>query len=304
MKFLLFADLHHLPGVFMGGTYEDLDLFCRRAQETGCDFIIHAGDFCHGPSTVPDYVKAYNDLPIPTYHCLGNHDTDRTPFEETIKAYNMPDDHYYFDVDGCRMIVLSTNYFLKDGQYIRYSGPNYHKISIYNRDYISPEQIEWLEEAIASSPYPCVLISHASVERRICCVPNRDEVLRVINEANKRKPHSVLMYINGHYHTDFIRILDGVCYFDMNSAAYCYRPNVHHLYPAELEKQYADIAHTINYNDPLHAIVTVEGTTITIEGMESSPFMGITNEMTDNPIVDDDGRPVTFRVQSAKITLG
>ena len=51
--------------------------------------------------------------------------------------------------------------------------------------------------------------------------------------------------------------------------------------------------------------VTLEGTTVTIEGMESSMFMGINRRETGvNPIYDGAGRPVYPRVQSAKITLG
>ena len=61
---------------------------------------------------------------------------------------------------------------------------------------------------------------------------------------------------------------------------------------------------TVVYNDPIHAVITLEGTTITIEGMESSMLMGFNREHTDNEIFDPMGRPVVPRVQSAKITLG
>ena len=100
MKFLLFSDLHHYPGVFMGGTWEHLREIQRRAEEENCEFLIHAGDFCHGPTLVPDYVKAYNDFHIPSYHCLGNHDSDKTSYEETLKYYNMPNGYYFFDNGG------------------------------------------------------------------------------------------------------------------------------------------------------------------------------------------------------------
>ena len=63
------------------------------------------------------------------------------------------------------------------------------------------------------------------------------------------------------------------------------------------------LSHTVFYNDPLYAIVTVEGSHIRIEGVESSMFMGVTREMTDNPPLDPAGRPVTPRIQSLDITL-
>ena len=68
MKFSVFADLHHYPGVFMGGTDEDLAFIRKRAEDENCAFIIHAGDFSHGPTLVPEYVEKYNKLRIPTYH--------------------------------------------------------------------------------------------------------------------------------------------------------------------------------------------------------------------------------------------
>ncbi|MBO5068782.1 MAG: hypothetical protein J6C37_00230, partial [Roseburia sp.] len=130
------------------------------------------------------------------------------------------------------------------------------------------------------------------------------QVRRIINEANQRKPYSVLMCINGHFHRDFIRILDNVCYFELNSTSFDYLDYAHDLYPEELTKEFSLLCHTVVYNDPIHAIITLEGNTITIEGMESSMFMGINREHTKNSLWDSVGRPVVPKVQSAKITLG
>lgn len=301
MKFLLFADLHHYPGEFMGGTWEDLQEIQRRAEEENCEFLIHAGDFCHGPTLVPDYVKAYNDFHIPSYHCLGNHDSDHTPYEETIRMYNMPNGYYFFDQGGYRMIVLNPNYYYVDGQYHVYSMGNYYSNGAY-RDYMPPEQLKWLEETIASAEGPCILISHESFERPDG-VKNRQEVLRIIDEANRRKEHSVLMCINGHYHRDFLRILNNVCYYDMNSASFDWVEEEHTCYPEEECRKITYLNHIVVYDDPLYAIVTVEGASITIEGKKSTMYRGVTREMTGNRVYDRAARPVTPEVQSAKITL-
>jgi len=302
MKFSAFSDLHHHPGVFRTGTYEDWHFIRDRAVSAGAEFIIHAGDLCHGPSIVPDFVAEVNASPIPVYHCLGNHDSDRTSYAETLAAYHMPDGHYFFDNGGYRFIVCDPNYFHVDGEYIHYDMSNYYPFGAY-RDFMPPEQLAWLRETIDSAPGPCIFISHESFERANG-VQNRDEVLKIIQEANLKKPHSVILCINGHYHRDFIRILDGVCYFDLNSASYDWVSIKHDNYPRELCEEIRLLSNTLVYNDPIHAIITLEGTTITIEGMESSMFMGINREHTENPIYDAAGRPVTPRVQSAKITLG
>lgn len=302
MKFSVFADLHHAPGKFPGGTFEDLDLIEKRAIDAGASFIIHAGDFCHGPSTIPDYVEKYNNLSIPTYHVLGNHDAETTPYEEVLKYFNMPSNYYFFDCEGYRFIALDTNYYLLDGKYVNYSmwqqGASGGEL-----DHVPPEQLKWLEKTIDSSPYPCVLISHHSFEREADGVRNQNDVRTIINNANKKRAHSVLLCINGHYHRDHIRILDGVCYLDLNSASFDWLSKPHDNFPKEMTDKVYYMRNTLIYNDPIHAIIELSGTTITIDGMESSLFMGIGREHTVNPLCDAAGRPVYPRVSSAKITL-
>ncbi len=301
MKFSVFADLHHYPGVFMGGTVEGLEFIQQRAKEEKCSFIIHAGDFSHGPSHIRDYLALYNDFEIPSYHCLGNHDSDSTSYAETLRLYNMPDGHYFFDCEGYRFIICDPNYYFLDGEYIHYDLGNYYKYGQY-RDFMPPEQLQWLRETIETAPGPCILISHESFERADG-VKNREEVLNIINEANRTKPHSVIMCINGHHHRDFIRILDNVCYFDLNSASYDWVGIKHDCYPKELCEEYRLLSNTVVYNDPIHAVITLEGTSIHIDGMESTMFMGINREHTENPVYDGAGRAVTPTVQSARITL-
>jgi len=302
MKFSIFSDLHYCPGLYKGGTLNSIRYIQKRAEESGSEFIIHAGDFCHGPSLVPEAVELYNNFHIPSYHALGNHDSDKTSYEETLKIYGMSDGYYYFDKRSYRFIVCNPNYYCLGDKYIAYSLGNYFKYDA-ERDYMPPEQLSWLKETIDSSPYPCILISHESFHREADGVKNQKEVRKIINEANRRKPHSVLLCINGHDHVDFIRILDQVCYFELNSTSYHALPKSHNLYPEALCKEYRGARSTIIYNDPVHAVITLEGNTITIEGMESTFYMDIDREMTGNTICDGGGRYSTPCVQSAKITL-
>lgn len=301
VKFLIFSDLHYQENYWDGGTWEDLKLFQRRAEEENCDFIIHAGDFCHGLEENKEYIQTYNDCPIPSYHCLGNHDTDYCPLEEVLRRYNMPAEYYFFDCKGYRVIVMDPNYYYYEGQFHHLCGsvPKQWRV---NRDWIPPEQLSWLKETLESSPYPCVIISHESFER-VDGVQNREEVLTLIDAANRRKPGSVLLCINGHYHRDNIRILNNVCYLDLNSASFQYINAPHHLYTGP-SMEYPRAEHTLVYDDPLHAIIQLEGNTVTIQGVESTMHQGITPEMTDEPVVDRAGRVVRPVIQSAKITLG
>lgn len=303
MKFLVFSDYHYAPGFFKSHGFEGLDVFRTRALNSGCDMIIHAGDLCHDPISEAEFVNAYNSFPIPTYHCLGNHDTDGCALEDTLRLYKMPAPYYSFDVNGYRFIVACTSYYEDGGEYIAYTNGNYYKHPD-GRETLPPEQLQFIENAISDSPYPCVIISHASFER---CdgVKNREALRDIIIRCNTRRKNSVLMFINGHHHRDNIRILDNVIYFEMNSASFDWigAAYEHRLYPEEECKRIKHISKTVCYDDPLHAIVTLEGNTVTIEGIESSMYLGVTRKMTGAPEYDNAGRPVTPCVQSAKITL-
>ena len=299
MKFLLFSDLHHGPCRFPGRAEGALEEFLEAAKRENCDFIIHAGDLCGGPTEVPEYVEKYNNLDLPTYHCIGNHDADHSSYEDVLRLYGLENDYYYFDRGSYRFIVMNPNYYLEDGKYIHYSMSNYYGKS---RDHVPPEQLLWLSETIESSPFPCVIISYQSFERETG-VKNRQDVLNIINEANKRRPHSVIFCINGHTHGDYLRILNGVCFFDINSASNLALDNPHKLYPCENDDEYRHSRCCVMYTDKIYAIITLEGTTIDIKGMDTTYYLGITPEMTGNSVYDDDSRAVRPSILSANIEL-
>ena len=77
----------------------------------------------------------------------------------------------------------------------------------------------------------------------------------------------------------------------------------HRLYPEELYEQYRLIGNTVIYNDLLYAIVELEDTTLRIRGMESSMYLGVSRQHTDNPLLDAMGRPVSPTIQSVCLTL-
>ena len=301
MKFLLFSDFHHSPRRFMSGGQEDLGVILDHAKAAGVDFIIHAGDFanCSYDPEATELIARYNRFEIPTYHCLGNHDADKLTRDETVALYGMPADHYFFDCKGYRFVVLNPNYLLHEGEYVPFEKSNYFKAP-QERDWLPPEQIRFLRETVETSPHPVVILSHESFERADG-VKNRQTVLDIINAANRQKPHSVLMCINGHHHRDHLSILDGVLFFEMNACRFDWLKCTHDHYPAEIAERYKYASHCVHWNDPLHCIVTLEGNAVKIEGMESSWFMGVTPEMTASPLCDKVGRPATPRVLSAEI---
>ena len=100
LKFICFADIHHAPEAFMSNAEEKLDKIQARAVKENVDFIIHVGDLCHGAEQVPEFVERYTNFSIPSYNCLGNHDSDNTCYEKTLEHYKMENGYYYFDKNG------------------------------------------------------------------------------------------------------------------------------------------------------------------------------------------------------------
>ncbi len=303
VKFSLFSDIHHCPGQFFSNAPRRLAQIQDRAVRENCDFIIHCGDFCHNPKKETEFVKQFNDFRIPSYHVLGNHDCDGCSADETFEAYRLKKNYYFFDRNGFRFVVIDANYFRnEDGTFIHYSNGNYYK---YRGDavcIIPPEQVAWLTDVLENSPYPCVLFSHQSVEREGKSVKNWEEIRNLIDATNSRHPGRIRMYVNGHHHRDFIRILNQVVYFDLNSTTHEWLSKRHDLYPKEIVDSFSMANHTVIYDDPVHAVVTMDSDgLLKIEGMKSKMFMGITPENAGCVSADSSGRPVFPTVQSATL---
>lgn len=303
VRFCAFADIHYCPGVFPHDTYEWLDTVLQRAEKENVDFIIHLGDLTHRPLQYIDYVNHYNDFKIPTYHTIGNHDDDGNPHEVTLQCYRMERGYYFFDCKGFRFIVLDGNYYRHEGQYIHYSEGNYYAYPD-ERDWFPPEEMEWLKETVENSPYPCVTFCHESFEREADGIHNMEEIKQLLNDTNASHPGRVRLCINGHHHRDYVRLLDNIIYFELNSANYEWVSKPHDKYSPEFLAKYTHAKNTVTYNAPLSAIITLDDDgTIAVEGMKSTLLDNVTREMTGNPRLDAQARPVTATIQSFKMKM-
>ena len=284
VRFTVFSDLHHHPAWYKAEAPERLAAIQKRALDSGSEFLLHLGDFTHKPSAAPELIRQYLEFQVPGYFVLGNHEFDIDSYETVLRTMKMDSGYYYFDRSGFRFIVLDENYFRDfPGIYFHYSERNYfdHPQS---RDWMPPEELEWFRETVMSSPYPCVLSSHAVLDSP--CghgVQCREEVRAVIRDSQKR-PGRVILCMNGHYHRSGLDILDGVAFLDVNSATFNWVPKPHDLFPEEWYKQYECIGNQVIYEDPVSAVVTIdsEAGTIEIEGMQSSFVCGVSTEDSGN----------------------
>ena len=313
VRFCAFADIHYFPKVFPHSTFEWLDKILGRAVDTKCDFVIHMGDLVHMGKPSQDYVDHYNNFQLPTYHTPGNHDFDQVTPEQRMESFKLSKLYYHFDVNGFRFIVTDTNHVVFEGKTFHYGLSNYQKIGRKDQKAISRlggEQLEWLKATIDESPYPCIITSHASYERNPGLGSgDAVEVRKIIDDANKKNPGRVKFVINGHHHCDYVRILNDVCYLDLNSASYQFMYRRHNLYPEQDCKGLRLMQQVLAYNDPINAVITLDTDgLIQVDGFESSFHRGITREIcqerTGLHSVGSDGRLTTARVQSLRMRLG
>ena len=305
VKFLVFADLHHYPGVFYTDARNKLRQIMARAQAEKVDFAVSLGDFNHSVETFTEIMEDVKSYPVKLYHVMGNHDTDGAALSEVLEAYNMPHEYYYFDVNGFRFIALDTNYYGHNGGQTHFQYRNYFDFPL-TRETMPQEQIDFLQEAIASAPGQCILFSHASLERHPrggAGVANYLQIREIVRNANANG-RKVILSCNGHHHRDNIRILDNVAYFDVNSASFDWLNQPHDHFPKELCDAYELANHQAIWEAPLSAVVTVsDDGTIKIEGSTSTFLHGVTREMSPNAVCDGAGRPCVAEIQSACFRL-
>jgi hypothetical protein len=219
----------------------------------------------------------------------------------------MPDGHYSFDKGGFRFVVADPNYFCNEpGKFIHHGRGNYFKrVKGSTINWIPPEQLEWMRSVIVGSPYPCIVLSHQSFERgHGAPVMNSKEVRAIFNEANAKKSGTVRLVMNGHLHIDHLRILDGILYWDVNSANYQWFGKRHDKYPPEYVKRHPGSVHILGWTKPLSAILSLwpDGR-VRIEGSEADWLFGVTAKDAGFPECDADGRETHPKILSADFRL-
>ncbi len=296
VKFCVFSDLHVQYAPCAEEYLKEILEACRKED---VDFVIQLGDFnmatrgtscCdwfpQGPGLCADdevferTVNMYADFEKPTYHVLGNHDTDLVSKTELLKMWRSENGPYYsFDVNGFHFVALDPNYVKKDEDYVSsehgkyYSGSSYEA---YTFPALSPEQLAWLKEDLANTPYPTVLFSHERLCQDVHGIANYAELAEIIENA----PNKVVMSMNGHEHYDSVKQVNGIWYYNINSASMFWLDAMFEClnrYTPEIDEIYPQLRYTVPYSGAVYAIVTMDENGATVKGSKAE-FVGITPE--------------------------
>lgn len=261
LRFGLIADVHQ---DVMHDSEERLTAFVERMKSARVDFILQLGDFCTPTERNQRFRDIWRSFPGPRYHVLGNHDMDGGfSREQALSFLEMPGRYYSFDRQGVHFVVLDGND----------PGPGQKP---YYR-YIAEDQAKWLTQDLASTQLPALVFSHQPLDHPKWGVENHAQIRSILEHANQGEGRKVVACFSAHLHRDYCRIINGIPYVQINSAAYFWIGSAfaHTRYGPEIEKTHPWIKNTVPYREPLWALVTIDfdRKIMEIEG-KTSEFVG------------------------------
>ena len=249
MKFLAVADMHCSEKEQTGTRLHALSLGkLRKALERsagGCDFIMNLGDTAQADRGYRPQEELFSlalaeldRAGLPFYSVIGNHDT-ATEKQKVTELLQMPGRYYRFDSGSYRCLVLDASLNAPDKPY--------PKTEIkWDECYIDNEQGSWLRKELAMADRPVLVFSHLNFVLKpgwvedLHLIVNREEYMRLFADSGK-----VAAVFSGHYHPGDVEMASGIPY--VTFAAMC----------EGLENTYA--------------LVTVEGSTVRVDGFGTQP---------------------------------
>ena len=289
VKFGIMADLHV---DIMHDTEKRLNVFLNECLKNDVDFIIELGDFCYPdfnrkcvcndenmPVNIANSINSapnpekekiismYSSFPKPSYHVIGNHDTDMCKKDDICDFHGGHECYYSFDCGGFHFIVLDANYFEKDGQEYSYENGNYFDIDNDHKPILPKTQLEWLKNDLNKTEYPSFIFSHQSLSEDRRSVKNHNELHKILKNA----PSKVLMCINGHEHIDEFTQKDSISYMMLNSISNSWLGEEYEAkrFSDEVEETHPNLRYTAPYKDAVFAIIEADSDEINIHGYSS-----------------------------------
>lgn len=267
VKFAIISDLH---AVDLPDGKERIQYFIDAAKAEKVDFVIQLGDFIRLDSTSRPLRESWEKFEGEKYHVLGNHDLDKYSKEEFVNGFGMKGRYYSFDKGEYHFVVLDANN-LYDGQnYIPYQRANYY-VDAKKREFIDPQQLEWLKQDLAATNKRCILFSHQSIDK---AMGNGEQVRQILEEANRNaKFQKVTLAFSGHDHSNYSTEINGISYLQINSASYVWigePTQTEKRYPKEINDKYSLLKYSMPYDTPLFGIVTADKNGITMKGREGN----------------------------------
>lgn len=245
VRIALIADVHQ--DLVHDGP-QRLKEFLAKAAEWKADAVLELGDFCTPKPANREFADAFEAFSGKRFHVIGNHDTDGGFQRDQVVAFHkMPARYYSADLHGIHLVVLDAN-----------DVPPGHKGGY--PSHIADDQIEWLAQDLAATSLPVFVFSHQSLERPECI--RSQEKVRAVLEKAKRPDGSnqVVACLNGHWHIDHARVINGISYIHVNSASYYWIGErfAHVRYSKEIDALNPYMPFIAPYRKPIFSLLEVD----------------------------------------------
>jgi Icc protein len=223
MRFALISDEHFGPTAYFQGKLRKLTaqagelcqaFVTRMNQEVKPDLVVNLGDVIEDESRSLDlehygqFVEIMKQLECPVLHVAGNHDQVNLSDADLCQLWDHDGALYYSrDCAGVHFSVLRT---------IEVTDVAIH---------LPQEQLDWLEQDLAHSALPSVVLMHHPAsemrldgnrwfEKRpnVCRVAERRALQRLVSQAPR-----VVAVFNGHVHWNHFDVIAGVPYITLQS---------------------------------------------------------------------------------------
>ena len=224
-RFGIVTDCHYADADTAGTRFyrESLDKLSEcvtRMNAEKVDFLIELGDFKDQDkapteqntlSYLETVERVFRGFHGPTYHVLGNHDTDsisKAQFLSRVRNTNVASgrSYYSFDLNGLRFVVLDANY--------RADGADYdHGDFDWTDANIPSAELAWLRRELTETPGPVIVFIHQLLDGAgEVYVKNAGEVRHVLEASGK-----VLAVFQGHHHPGGYSHIAGIHYYTLKA---------------------------------------------------------------------------------------
>lgn len=272
IRFALCSDLHH--DLIPDGRRR-LQEFLAFARQEQAEFILHMGDFCYAHGGNRPLMQEWESFSGPSYHVLGNHDMDHAAKRQAVEFFGMPAPFYSFDAGGLHCVVADPNHLAFETGLRDYEFGNYfaHPEKL---NWLGARQLAWLQADLARTEKRTILFSHQSLADPVFGAKDAPRLHEIFRQENARCGwQKVIACINGHDHTDGVRVQEGVYYVSMNSASFFYMSSDINVvrYSQSVTEQYPILREAAPYRDPLYTLVTLTDETLCFTG-KTTEFVG------------------------------
>ena len=227
IRFGLISDVHYADrqpagSRFYRQSHSKMNTCVEFMNQAKVDFLIDLGDF-KDQDEIPleentlrylsKIESAFQKFDGPTYHVLGNHDTDgisKKQFLKRVVNTGIPKtySYYSFNQNSVHFVVLDGN-FTHEG--LPYKKGNFS----WDDAFIPAQQIGWLKEDLKKNNLPVIVFIHQMLDDSKStkqAVQNAPEVRKILEEAG-----NVLCVFQGHVHEERYSLINGIHYYSVNA---------------------------------------------------------------------------------------